>query len=308
MLAIWNAVEPVAFQALNSFAYLKKKKKSSSAKDSNLSQPLASTPVVSELHKEDLQASSGLASLEVTGQNQHLLVKVVTVHSKSRIGKGSKLFEKDILLTEEEFNTSPDLSSSDDATKEIKLEDLTKLIPNMEVDFMDLDLPDDDAPIIVQDDDAKEVHAEQHKETEDASASHPLSLKTVQIQELNKQVHLLQTLNSKLVKEKELAKTKAALLKEKPSFLNVEQLTELLEIHTKLEKFTSTVSGLTTQVSKLRTLQWDFQLNFLLYQGKFHLFRPLKTLDALPSLITKVTDALDMFTQAIESASHKAGN
>ncbi|GJW96256.1 hypothetical protein Tco_0178064 [Tanacetum coccineum] len=43
-----------------------RKKKSSSAKDSNLSQPLASTPVVSELHKEDLQASSGLASLEVT--------------------------------------------------------------------------------------------------------------------------------------------------------------------------------------------------------------------------------------------------
>nr|GFA87502.1 hypothetical protein [Tanacetum cinerariifolium]GFA87670.1 hypothetical protein [Tanacetum cinerariifolium] len=32
-----------------------------------------------------------------------------------------------------------------------------------------------------------------------------------------------------------------------------------------------------------------------------------KTLDALPSLISKVTKALDRFAQAAEQASHKAG-
>ncbi|GJY33123.1 hypothetical protein Tco_0417592 [Tanacetum coccineum] len=206
-------------------------------------------------------------------------------------------------------NISP---AQDDATKEIKLEDLTKLIPNMEVDFMDLDSPNDDAPIIVQDDDAKEVHAkkvhaEQHKETEDALASHPLSLKTIQIQELNKQVHLLQTLNSKLVKEKELAKTKVALLKEKPSFPNVEQLTEVLVTSLKPEfsKLSSSHDFSNSILTKLKELPSKFKD----ITREIRELNMPEDLDALRKyLLPKGPDALDMFTQAIESASHKAGN
>ncbi|GJZ32339.1 hypothetical protein Tco_0577775 [Tanacetum coccineum] len=84
--------------------------------------------------------------------------------------------------------------------KDIKLEDLSKLVQNMKVDFMDLG--EDDEPIIIQDEDEKEVHAEKGNAEK--------------------------TLNDKLVKENEQAKTEAAFLKAKPSFPNVEQLTELL--------------------------------------------------------------------------------
>ncbi|GJZ31823.1 hypothetical protein Tco_0576870 [Tanacetum coccineum] len=152
--------------------------------------------------------------------------------------------------------------------------DLSKLILNVEVDFLDLDLPEDDEPIIVQDEDKEE------------------------------------TLNSKLVKEKEVAKTEGALLKAQPSFLNVEQLTELLvtslkpellklltnhdlsaSIPTELKELPSKVDdifgelkdlrNLTTQVSELRTLQWELPADFLVVLG---------------------------FAQAIEYASHKAGD
>ncbi|GKB03253.1 hypothetical protein Tco_0831342 [Tanacetum coccineum] len=177
---------------------------------------------------------------------------------------------------DDEFNTSPDLSSSDDAKKEIKLEDLSKLVQNVKVNFKDLDSPEHDAPIIIQDEDVEEayieefhdeeVHDKQHTTPKDTSASHPPSLKTIRIQEPSTQVHLLQTLNSKLVYEKEVVETKAALLKAKPSFTNVEQLIELL------------VSSAQAKI---------------------------KTLDALPSLLKKVTEPLNMFAHAIKAYQDK---
>ncbi|GKB72479.1 hypothetical protein Tco_0933891 [Tanacetum coccineum] len=67
--------------------------------------------------------------------------------------------------------------------------------------------------------------------------------------------------------------------------LEIELLGDLKEILTKLEKFSSTVSS---QVSSI--------------QAK------IKTLDALPSLLNKVTKALYRFAQSIEIASHKAAD
>ncbi|GKD18783.1 hypothetical protein Tco_1207941 [Tanacetum coccineum] len=165
-------------------------------------------------------------------------------------------------------------TEKDASNAERELEDLSKLILNVEVDFLDLDLPEDDEPIIVQDEDKEE------------------------------------TLNSKLVKEKEVAKTEGALVKAQSSFLNVEQLTELLvtslkpkllklltnhdlsaSIPTELKELPSKVDdifgelkdlrNLTTQVSELRTLQWELPADFLVVLG---------------------------FAQAIEYASHKAGD
>ncbi|GKC21455.1 hypothetical protein Tco_1023605 [Tanacetum coccineum] len=80
-------------------------------------------------------------------------------------------------------------TETDDIKKEIKLEDLSKLVQYVGTNFMDLDSPEDDKPIIVQDESDEEVHAKkvqtkEPKETEDASASHPPSPKTVKIQEL----------------------------------------------------------------------------------------------------------------------------
>ncbi|GJV04698.1 hypothetical protein Tco_1338267, partial [Tanacetum coccineum] len=67
-----------------------------------------------------------------------------TALTKLATGKGASYIEKENECTKEEFNTSPDLSSSNDKKKEIKLEDLSKLVLNMDVDFMDLDSPEDD--------------------------------------------------------------------------------------------------------------------------------------------------------------------
>ncbi|GJX43428.1 hypothetical protein Tco_0260104 [Tanacetum coccineum] len=310
-------------------SHSKRKKKSSSAKDSNLRQPPASTHVVAGIHKETLQASRDPTSLEVSIEeranpqlisvvsasttkpiffdstilhfesasgheasaasaakadpkisapndlvskqqgivkgtkkcsfnyiiadtNPHVLVDktksasegLETVLTEPTTQKDASNAEREVSFGDDEFNTYPNMSSSDDTKKKLKLEDLSKLILNVEVYFIDMDSPKDDEPIIVQDEDEEEVHdekvhAEQHKETKDASTSQPPSPKTGKIQELSTQVHLLQTLNSKLVKEKEVAKTEAALLKAKPSFPNVEQLTKLL------------VKSLTPELSKL---------------------------------------------------------
>ncbi|GKE84141.1 hypothetical protein Tco_1557883, partial [Tanacetum coccineum] len=109
-------------------------------------------------------------------------------------GKGASYIEKEIEYAEEEFNTSHDLSISDDTKKEIKLEDLSKLVLNLDVDFIDLDSLEDDQSTIVKDeeeeevdaekDDAEKVQPEEPKETKDALASHPPSPRCIQIQEL----------------------------------------------------------------------------------------------------------------------------
>nr|GEU99877.1 putative zinc finger, BED-type [Tanacetum cinerariifolium] len=324
MLAICNAAELVTFKAPNSSADTMKrifligsptchsirKKKSSLANDSNPSQPPASTLVVVGIHKEALQATRELTSLGVSSKeraNPRLISVVSTsktkpVFSDSTIlyfesasehkattastaeadtgisapndsvlnNKGTKNIEKEAIFGDNEFNTSTDLTCSDDAKKEIKIEDLSKLILNVEVDFMDLDSLEDDEPIIVQDEDEEEVH----------------------------------TLNSKLVKEKEVAVTEAALLKAQPSFPNVELLIELLfkdingeirELKKYVEKLEIEVSGdLKALLGKLeefsllspisphrlltsRTFILNFQLNFLPYQGKLPPLSPPKS-------------------------------
>ncbi|GJY70088.1 hypothetical protein Tco_0473070 [Tanacetum coccineum] len=84
-----------------------------------------------------------------------------TGHTITGTDKDTSNAEKEVSFDQDEFNTFPDLSNSDDATKEIKLEDLSKLVKNVDADFMDLDSPDDDGPIIVQDEEEEEeLHAE----------------------------------------------------------------------------------------------------------------------------------------------------
>nr|GFC97996.1 hypothetical protein [Tanacetum cinerariifolium] len=68
------------------------------------------------------------------------------VLNKPTTGKGASHTEQQI---EEDFNTPPDLSSLDDGKQEIKLKDQSKLVQNMEADFMNLDSLEDDPIIIV---------------------------------------------------------------------------------------------------------------------------------------------------------------
>ncbi|GJZ90412.1 hypothetical protein Tco_0662339, partial [Tanacetum coccineum] len=90
-----------------------------------------------------------------------------TVLIKPAIGNGASYIEKEIEYAEEEFNTSPNLSSSDDTKKEIKLEDLSKL----SIIIKD----EEEEEVDAEKDDAEKVQPEEPKETEDALASHPPS-------------------------------------------------------------------------------------------------------------------------------------
>ncbi|GJZ73754.1 hypothetical protein Tco_0637900 [Tanacetum coccineum] len=93
----------------------------------------------------------------------------------------------------------------EEASNKIKLKDLAKLVSNMQPSFKDLDLPEDDLVIIVDDSDEDEedkIHTTTISKTEDTS--------------------------HKLEVEKNKAKAKTALLIAQPSFPNMEQLNELL--------------------------------------------------------------------------------
>ncbi|GKB85838.1 hypothetical protein Tco_0958110, partial [Tanacetum coccineum] len=95
-----------------------------------------------------------------------------------------------------------------EASSTIKLEDLAKLVQHVQPSFKDLDSPEDDPIIVVNDSDEDEeagkdgLHATSNIETEDAS--HKLEL------------------------EKNKAEAEAALLKAQPYFPNVGQLNKLL--------------------------------------------------------------------------------
>ncbi|GJT14442.1 hypothetical protein Tco_0861484 [Tanacetum coccineum] len=175
----------------------------------------------------------------IVGTNPHVLVDksiyvsegLETVLTKLATEKEVSKAEKEVSFRYE-FNTSPDLFSSDDALNDIKLEELSKLVQNVEVDFMDLDSPEDDALIIIQDEDKREVHTK------------------------------------KLVYEKEEAETKVLLLKAKPA----SQIWN-----------NSPASGKSLQPETAK----------------------IRTLDSLPSLLLKVTKALNRPTDSMVESSKK---
>ncbi|GKE43070.1 hypothetical protein Tco_1470354 [Tanacetum coccineum] len=112
----------------------------------------------------------------------------------------------------------------DKASRTIKLEVLEKLVSHVQPSFKDLDSPEDDHIIVVNDSDKDEeadkdeVHATTNDETENASS----------------QKH-------KLELEKNKAEAEAALLRAQPSFPNMGQLNELLvnSLQTKFSKILS---------------------------------------------------------------------
>ncbi|GJS21459.1 retrovirus-related pol polyprotein from transposon TNT 1-94 [Tanacetum coccineum] len=151
----------------------------------------------------------------------------------------------------------------------IKLEDLAKLVSNVEPIFKYLDSPEDDPVIVVDDsDEDKEdkVHTTPNAKTEDTSVPKSSSLRSFQIQELTNQVLILQSQKHKLELKNNKVEAEAALLKAQTSFPN-ELPAEFFDVPSQVE----------------------------MVQAK------LKTLDALPSLLNKVTNALNQFAQAITS-------
>ncbi|GJW28678.1 hypothetical protein Tco_0045553 [Tanacetum coccineum] len=143
----------------------KKKKESSSTMDSNPSQPLVSRHVDTEMHKEDQQETGGPTSLGVT--------------SKGR---------SDPQLSSAEAN--PGLSALNDS---IPQQQGRRSLQHNQV-IKDLDSPEDDPVIVVDDsdeDEEDEVHTTTNAKTEDTSVSKSSSPRSSQIQELTNQILIL---------------------------------------------------------------------------------------------------------------------
>ncbi|GJV50006.1 hypothetical protein Tco_1440218 [Tanacetum coccineum] len=237
----------------------KKRKESSSAMDSNPSQPPVSTPVDIGMYKEDQKVTGGPTSLGVTCEaranpqlssgmsafnlNEPIYSASFIIHSESSSGDNALV----VSTTEADLGKSaPNKTQSvsegleivltqpiigkgassiarkveeDEASRTIKLEDLAKLMSSVQPSFKDLDSTKDDPIIVVDDSD----------ENEEADEVHATA---------NTQKH-------KLEFEKNKAEAEFALLKAQPSFSN------LKDLPSKFNELTKEVKGLKKQVHEL---------------------------------------------------------
>ncbi|GKC35942.1 hypothetical protein Tco_1048326 [Tanacetum coccineum] len=260
------------------------KKKSGTTKDKNLNQPSASTHMVVELYKEALQATSGPASLGVTGEVRAdpQLISVVSVSLTEPVFSAFTIIQSksasrndasaDFIAEADPRKSAPkDLLSQQ---QEMKLDDLSELVKDKGTEAIDLDNPEEDQPLMVLIDEDEEVHLE---------------------------------------KEKAAAEAEAALLFAQPTFPNVQQLTKLVvnEINETLGDLKKYVEELEIEVATLKNIKLDFPARLLALPeqvSSFNVqFSRLKILDVIPSLLNKLTEAPNMFANAIESTSQKAG-
>ncbi|GKB35775.1 hypothetical protein Tco_0880717, partial [Tanacetum coccineum] len=197
--------------------------------------------------------------------------------------------EKEANYDQVEFNTSPDFTSSDDAIKDIKLEDLSKLVKDV-------------------DGEDEEVHAEAHIETEDTSVPQPSSPKSIKIQELTNQltelpVQSLKPEISKLLTTHDFSASIPTELKALPSKfsdlngefkdlkkyiegLEIEIPGDLKEIPKKLYAFQFVVLGLTKQVAEMKNQKLEVPTGLLALPGQVSTnivqLSKLKVMDAIP--------------------------
>ncbi|GJW69831.1 uncharacterized mitochondrial protein-like protein [Tanacetum coccineum] len=189
----------------------KKRKESSSAMDSNPSQPPVSTPVDPGMHKEDQQATGGPTSLEVTSEaranpqlssgNDASTVSTSEVDPKNSAPRtdphvlaDQTKYVSDRLdtiltqpLTRKGASSIARQVEEEEASSIIKLEDLAKLMSNVQPSFKDLDSPEDDPVIIIEESDKEEndeIHATKNEKLKDTFQFQSSSPKSSLIQEL----------------------------------------------------------------------------------------------------------------------------
>ncbi|GJV35283.1 hypothetical protein Tco_1407760 [Tanacetum coccineum] len=274
----------------------KKRKKSSSAMDSNPSQPPVSTTMDPGMHKEDQQETGGLTSLGVTSEaranpqlssgmsafnlNEPIYSASFIIHYESTSGNDALVVStaeadprnstpSDFVPQQQGKGTNSITRQVDEeeASRTIKLEDLAKLVSNVQLSFKDLDSPEDDLELTIQ-------------------------------------VLILQSQKHKLELEKNKAKAEAALLKAQPSFPNVEQLNELLvkSLKTEFSNILSAHDFSSSLPTELKNLPSKFNK---LTEEVASVQAKLKTLDALPGLLSHVIKALNKFAQVLDFASSK---
>ncbi|GJZ28520.1 hypothetical protein Tco_0573167 [Tanacetum coccineum] len=233
----------------------KKRKESSSAMDSNPSQPPVSTPVDTRMHKEDQKATvaqhfralrndaSAASTAEADPGNS---APSDFVPQQQGMNEGTKNTSYDHLFAGTDPHVLADQTKSvsegletvltqpitgkgassvarqikEETSSTIKLEDLAKLVSHVQPSFKDLDSPEDDPVIVVDDsdeDEDDEVHATENVETEDTSVPKSSSPRSSQIQELT--TILISSCPKAQTRTREKkAEAKAALLKLNPPF------------------------------------------------------------------------------------------
>ncbi|GJR55552.1 retrovirus-related pol polyprotein from transposon TNT 1-94 [Tanacetum coccineum] len=161
--------------------------------------------------------------------------------------------------------TQSAVDGSDDVHKEIKLEDLLKLVKDVDDTTMELDFLEDDQPFMVLSDEEEQVHAEPNAESKDTSVPPPQSPKSIKIQELTNQltkllVNSLKLELSKLLTDHEFRISIPTELKELPS--------KIININREMEEFQSSISTLTNKVDALENLKSDLLAGLLALPGK----------------------------------------
>ncbi|GJV76534.1 hypothetical protein Tco_1508118 [Tanacetum coccineum] len=242
------------------------KEKSVTAKDKNQNQPSVSTPVVTKLNKDALQATSGPTSLGVTGTNPSVLVDKTesvgdglgTVQTRPKIEKESTT--KNLFGTD----TKEVDQRSDEDNDEIKWDDLTKLVKNISVAAMDLDSPKEDQSIQILSEYESGIQVEVQTKIEDALVlKPPPSPISIKIQELTNQIMIfsasipteLKELSSKV---NEINRAMGD-LKQYIKKLEIEVPGDLKALLDKMEEFQTSISALTNKVASLE----DFMLELL---------------------------------------------
>ncbi|GKD45731.1 hypothetical protein Tco_1270376 [Tanacetum coccineum] len=275
----------------------KKRKESNSAMTLNPSHPPVSTTMDPRMHREDHQATGGITSLGSALGND------ASVVSTCEADPGNSAPSTDPhVLAEQTKSVSEGLDTvltqpltrkgassiarqveEEEASRTIKLEDLAKLVSNVQPSFKDLDLPEDD-PVIIVDSHAEEddgIHAiensQKHKLELEKNKAEAALLKSQpsfpNVEQLNELlVKSLKTEFSNIISPHDFSNSLPTELKNLPSEFNklteevkelknqvhnleIELPKDLKEIPTKLEDFTKTVTSLTSQVAELKTLQ-----------------------------------------------------
>nr|GEX03800.1 hypothetical protein [Tanacetum cinerariifolium] len=157
------------------------------------------------MYKEDRQATCGPTSLGVTSE----------ARANPQLSSGMSSFNLNDHIYSASFIIHSESASRNDASASTAKADPGNSAPSDFVPQQNLNEDEND-----------KVHAIENVKTNDNLVPKSLSPKSSQIQELTKQVLILQSQKHKLELEKN--KVKAALLKAQPSFPNVEQLKEQL--------------------------------------------------------------------------------
>ncbi|GKD81372.1 hypothetical protein Tco_1348211 [Tanacetum coccineum] len=290
-----------------------KETQSSLAKDKSLSQLSPPTPVVGEMHEEAHQAAGGPTSLGATSEegahpqlsSGHDALVDSTVEADPRLSAPNDSIPSqqdqtksagDGLKTAQIDSGTNEESKADEISKKIKMEDLSDLLKDTRSTFFTPDSPQDELIIIS---DESEEEEEVAKDKDIHASSHDSQ-------------------KDELEQQKAKAEAEVASLKARSSYLDINKLTnrlhvkdmeielpsDLKEIPTKLETFTSTISSLTSQVAELKNIQWELpaELPALLVLVS-SIQKQLKTLDSLSTLLNKVTETLNRFATMVENAS-----